>query len=342
MSKDRNQHEINTENNLVLIKPTRKQVFFDILKKCCFGTLMGISDNAIGYSGATTLSYLSFYDKFIFHIKSVFTIWKNSNWLKSFLWILPFLVFWIGSLIGFSYLFNLIADNGFGLEIIFLFFTFSLCGTYIFYLNYRPRFQITKAFAKDFKKINFSFWWFVIGCLIGISAGIALVCTGGIDLNGQSEITKVADEKILLILVGGFLAGFAMIVPGISGAFILYVMNIYKDIYWIALHNIAQNWYILLIFLITAILGIISSVFACNFFIKKYSNNFYNLCLGSIIFSAISMLMSISPNMWNILVVDKIHILYVFIAIGIGIIIIIVILMCKKQGKKVGSLWKQK
>lgn len=57
----------------------------DILLRCLFGFLMGISDGIPGYSGATTLTIFGFYPKFMHHARMLVGIKKIRTSMRSLL-----------------------------------------------------------------------------------------------------------------------------------------------------------------------------------------------------------------------------------------------------------------
>ncbi|KXB06058.1 hypothetical protein AKJ51_04260 [candidate division MSBL1 archaeon SCGC-AAA382A20] len=84
---------------------------------------------------------------------------------------------------------------------------------------------------------------------------------------GIEQVTSI--HTLPIIFLSGFLAICAMILPGISGAFILIFLGQY-DYMLSVLQSILQNWFIILVFL----LGVVISLFSFSRLLSHMLNNY--------------------------------------------------------------------
>lgn len=267
----------------------------NILQRIIFGIFMGFSDSVPGYSGGTTLNLLDFYEIFILRVKLIFKKNTFQNWFKNILWLLPFVIFWIGSILGFSFLSELMAENNLDLALIFLFFSFSLFCTPLFFLEQHRQ---TKIFIKkDVKNNSLNGLYILIGFLIFLGVALGVYFSGGISLKKEVTDTTVVDKsKWLPLFFVAVLASFVMLIPGISGQLIFYLTGFYKDFSWTILQHPFDNIIALLIVGIGAIIGFLGSVFLINYCLKKIRKQFISLCFGLVIGSPFAIILGMTGN----------------------------------------------
>lgn len=287
------------KNNLNIDYQEYKKEFFN---RMFYGIFMGVSDGIPGYSGGTTLSLLGFYETLIVRLKLIFKKNSLSNWFKNILWLLPFIIFWIASIFGFSYLSEFIVKSGYVIPLIFLFFSFSFfCIPIFFYKNiWSKGFFFVYLNLKTIKQKNnlITSTWFLTGILIILIIGLVIFFTGGISLipvNDQNRKINFGIEW-LWICLSACLAGFCMLIPGISGESIFYMTNYYDDVFWDVLQHPLANIYLLLLIIICVLIGIIVSIVVTSFFLKKFNKNFLYFCLGLVCMSPISILLGLFGN----------------------------------------------
>lgn len=274
-----------------------------IISRCWYGIFMGFSDIVPGYSGGTTLNLLNFYEGLIYRIKLVFkkNTWKN--WFKNILWLLPFVKFWMLSLLFFSYVTEIISINGYDVFLMILFFSFSLLCAPLFLYEQFKRKEI-KFYKKDEQtnkkhKIHnyLIFILMVIGFLIFLAIAIVVFFNGGITFEENSSISiKVDNNKWIPLIIVAFFAGFLMLIPGISGQLIFFLTNLYDDFSWIILRHIFDNLLIAILMAISAIIGLLLSIFLINFCIKKIKTYFISFCSGFVLGSPIAILFGMLGN----------------------------------------------
>lgn len=114
---------------------------------------------------------------------------------------------------------------------------------------------------------------------------------------------EVVDPSLFYILLGGFLAIFALFLPGVSGSFVLLVMGLYEHIIN-SVKDLIHSWKTLLFFGIGAILGVqIISKLITYLFKKDKCKTLYvllGIVLGSLIIPSVRIIESISEPSLNI------------------------------------------
>lgn len=272
----------------------------NILKRMIYGIFMGFSDSVPGYSGGTTLNLLDFYDVLILRLKLIFKRNKFQNWLKNILWLMPFVIFWIGSIFAFSYLTKWIASNNFDLALIFLFFSFSLFCCPLFYFEQKQKNKDVLFFGKnnDLKNNSLNFFYVLIGFLIFTVIAVVVYLNGGISLkdNIDTTVTIVDKSKWFLLTLTSFFAAFVMLIPGVSGQLIFYLTNLYKDFSWVILHNPFQNIPIIAIMVLCGSVGMIASIFLINFLTRKFLKQFSLISIGLVFASPLAILLGMLGN----------------------------------------------
>ncbi len=129
------------------------------------------------------------------------------------------------------------------------------------------------------------------------------------------EFTNMATGDYLILLGVGAIAAITMVVPGISGSFVLMLMGYYKPILdlikdLINFKNIWANLLIVVLLAIGVVFGVIISSKLIKKSLQKYKSQTYSAILGFVIASVLSMIFSLNINIG-------------FIEIIIGILVMI-------------------
>jgi len=263
----------------------------DYLTRMMFGVFMGISDGIPGYSGGTTLTLLGFYEKLIFKIKEIFTDFKNA-WWKNSLWLLPFVIFTLITLLVFSLVTNWIAEAGFQYLLILMFSFFTLFCIPSFILVNKPNLiMIKNGSIVIAKKNNVGIILFVIGFLIILSIGLIIFFNGGIRLEGNQPGAITPSINWLFLFLSMVLAGFVTLIPGISGSMTLFLTGAYDDIYFGALNSPFSNIPLLIILAIGVGIGIIVNVLITSIILKRWKEHYISFSFGMIVASFITILL---------------------------------------------------
>lgn len=237
------------------------------------GIFVGVANIIPGVSGGTLAVVLNIFDKLIYSINNLFKDFK-----KSILFLIP---------IGLGAVFGIVAFSSlieFGLT------EYSLPTNLLFVglvagsipLIYR------NAISKERKSMDL---------VLGIGAFLVVVLLSYIESHSVETASTESFLSIKLFLAG-VIASSAMIIPGISGSFLLMLMGLYDNVifalssikdYLLDVTNISLMFQIIGILLPMAI-GIVIGVFLVSkvieiAFTKAYSTTYYiilGLILGSI------------------------------------------------------------
>jgi len=237
------------------------------------GTLIGIANIIPGVSGGTMAIILGIYDRLINDLCN-FTpqvpkefLWAiksenkgqnlNKLWQKLDLTFLSLLM--VGALIAIKILSNVI--------------TFFLDQyhdpTYGFFFG-----LILISIWVPYKMLNQKSWWDVLPLLVGVALPVVLT------LSLQSkELANIApsSSSLFYIFICGVLAISAMILPGVSGSFLLILLGVYFEIIK-AIHLLDLP--ILATFAVGCILGLLVFVRFLQFIMKKYYSGTIAFLIG--------------------------------------------------------------
>ena len=230
------------------------------------GMVIGISNIIPGVSGGTMAVVLGIYDKLISTINGFFKdVKKNSIFLGAI---------GIGAGLGiilFSKLLNflLTAANGY-MEATHFFFIGLIVGSLPIIYN--------KATEKKVDKKNYIF-------LI-----VAFIIVFGMSLMGDAEssakiIREFSMGTAIKLCIAGFVAAAAMILPGVSGSFILLLMGIYSTVITAVSE---MNIMLLIPVAIGVVLGILTMTKLIEALFKRYPQTAYFTILGLILGSIIA------------------------------------------------------
>jgi putative membrane protein len=182
------------------------------------GFLMGITDLIPGVSGGTMAIILGVYDRLLEALSGFF----SKKWRQQLSFLVPLAIGIVSALLLFSRLIAYLLQNYF--EPTQFFFLGLIIGIIPFIIK-----------GADVKR-NFAFrHWFVL-----IAAAILLALTGFMNPNKAVEpITSLNTLSILGLFLAGWLASMAMLLPGISGSFVLLLLGVYSTgIYALSTFNI--------------------------------------------------------------------------------------------------------
>ena len=120
----------------------------------------------------------------------------------------------------------------------------------------------------------------------------------------------------LLLLLMGFIASSAMVIPGISGSFILMVLGYYdKIIYTVStitnFSKLGSNLLILVPFGIGVIIGIVFMAKLITNLIKKYETKTYFAIMGFVLSSVVVLLLQLTDFKFTFINVAQVYLLFV-------------------------------
>ena len=191
------------------------------------GLFMGVADIIPGVSGGTIAFITGIYDRLISSINGVVNIPVEKSFKKvDFKFLIPLALGIIISLFLMANLILLVLD--YSVALVYSLFTGLILASAL---------VILKNQKSNFKNYSFAF----LGIVIGFSTGFI-----GFQLSNTLPV----------LFLSGFIAISAMILPGISGAFLLLILGQYEYLLNV-LRNITTDYFEALIFILGAVTGLI-------------------------------------------------------------------------------------
>lgn len=233
--------------------------FINFLK----GILVGIANLIPGVSGGTMAVSVGIYDKLISCIGNFFKNFKKT-FKENMLFLIPIGLGSVFGIIAFSKLLKFLLEH----------YEMQTCFTFIGLILGSIPFIFNNANKKGFRKK------FLISFLISFAFGSALSILEILGITGN-EITNFSTDPLTLIIIilYGFIAAISMVIPGISGSFILLLLGVYSAVLG-AVSSL--NFLVLIPFAIGVILGIIISTKLLDYLLKHFYGYTYYAILGFI------------------------------------------------------------
>lgn len=222
------------------------------------GFLMGISDLIPGVSGGTIAFILGIYDRLLMSISGFF----SREWKKHIGFLLP-----LGIGIGLTLLF-------FSRVIDFLLKNYPQPTQFFFLgliIGVIPFISKQAGVRKNFK-----FGHFILLLIVGT----ALASTAFIKPADSSIITSLTMQNTLGLFFAGWLGSMAMLLPGVSGSFILLLLGVYST----AINALSTlNMPIIIVIGAGVIVGFIVSSRVIHFLLERFTNATFAAIIGLII-----------------------------------------------------------
>lgn len=232
------------------------------LRNILNGVILGISNIIPGVSAGTMLVVLGIYDKLI---KSISGIFKNFKRNFRFLFFIG-----LGMALGVLLFSNLISH---------------LLDKYPWQMNYLfiglilGTFGVLFKTVKQFNPSKSRYIFFIITFLILVAIRFVKVPE-----YSQNIITDLSFENIIIIFISGFMASSAMIIPGLSGSFILIVFGMYNSI----ITAVSElNILILIPFGIGVILGFLFMIRVIEYLLREFEVQTYMAIFGFVVGSLV-------------------------------------------------------
>jgi len=272
------------------------------------GLAMGSADIIPGVSGGTIALITGIYERFVFALKSInlqfilylilglkdkknFKKAKESFFSIDFTFLIPLI---LGIIVAFLTLANLI---GFLLDTVptqtfAFFFGLILASAFHVYYIHKSLFQISSIFFIS----------------VGIILGFLIVGLEGIQI----------DHSLLMIFASGIISFCAMILPGLSGAFILLVLGQYGFLLSVLrelTHFDFSNLLFVFVYGLGGIIGILGFSRVLSFLFSKYKPATIAFVTGLMIGALRKPAMQIT--------IESSHTLYIILSICLGILVVI-------------------
>lgn len=221
------------------------------------GLAMGISDVVPGVSGGTIAVLLGFYDRLIAAINGLF----SREWKTHVRFLIP-LGIGIGiAIFSFSHIMKWLLANHPG-------------PTYYFFIG-----LIIGILPYLFRESDarHTFKWQHYALLV---IGIILICLLPLNPEEGAVIQDKTFSTYVLLFFSGIIASAAMILPGISGSFVLLVIGVYNTV----IHAISTLEFSVIFVVGTGIfIGIITMSKIIHYFLNHYRTATFALIIGLVI-----------------------------------------------------------
>ena len=239
------------------------------------GFILGIANVIPGVSGGTMAVSMGLYELILSSIGNFFKDIKG-NFIK----LLPIILGILVAIVSTSKLVTYALTN-YKAQTLCLFIGLIFGGVSL----------IMKKIKGKGSKINYLIFFIVFFFVISLN----FLKTGLIEIS----FTNMGIIDYLLLLLMGFIASSAMVIPGISGSFILMVLGYYdKIIYTITtitdFSKLGSNLLILVPFGIGVIIGIVFMAKLITNLIKKYETKTYFAIMGFVLSSVVVLLLQLT------------------------------------------------
>ncbi|MCO4328479.1 DUF368 domain-containing protein [Staphylococcus hyicus] len=236
------------------------------------GFAMGVSDLIPGVSGGTIALLLGIYDDFISSVSGVF----SKNFKRSVLFLLPIIIGMglaigiLSSLINYLLAYHQVPTM--------FFFTGLIIGVIPFLLR-------ISHYNKTFKASH----WIIVVTFTLLLAAMAFF-KGDTSHTAPSDI-DLSTPMLIKYFVAGMLASSAMLLPGISGSFILLLLGVYSTVTYAISEIVRFNFQALPVILLVGcgvLLGFIIASKLIKFLLTHYTYLTYAAILGLVVGSLFS------------------------------------------------------
>ena len=248
------------------------------LKIVLCGIVFGVANVIPGVSGGTMLVVFGMYDRLTESISGTKAIY-NTFWIA----LIVFLIFFgIGAgagILGFAKLIKFLFDN-YEVQTNMYFIGLILGSVPLIY-----RMGTAESKVKPLCSVPF---------VISLWIVIALTVMQNLMGNTEQVAEQVAGFDPLMsvkLLVFAFIAAVAMIIPGLSGSFVMLLLGIYQTVIS-AIQINDLNFYIIIPFAIGVVLGIILGAKIISTLMKKFRLMAYSAIMGLVVGSVYAILPS--------------------------------------------------
>ena len=233
----------------------------NFIKNFFKGVAISISQIVPGVSGGTIAMILGIYDKLLHSVNNIFKDFKNQYRIL--------LQVGIGAVVGillFSNIVKTLFDN-YPIPIGYLFIGVILGGAPLMY---------RKATVKGINKK--SLLYLVLGILI-------VLMMGSPNNDASAIITSLNLFNFIWLFIGGVVVAVALILPGISGSFMLYILGLYNTVITAV---VKFNIPILIPIVLGGIVGTLLTARIIEVLLNKFPEQTYILIFGFILGSVFS------------------------------------------------------
>ncbi|HPE15180.1 MAG TPA: DUF368 domain-containing protein [Bacilli bacterium] len=240
------------------------------------GFFLGVANLIPGVSGGTVAVVLGIYECIVDAINNIFKDFKNSVSK-----LLPIIIGVVLSIIAMSKVIVFALEN-YEMQTVMFFVGLIVGGIPL----------LLKKIKHTHKPQNMI--WFLV-TFVGVTV-LSIMETSAVPVNFDS----VGLPSMIMLVLVGILSAATMVIPGISGSFVLMLVGYYEPILKVLsditnFSNLGHNLIVIIPFLIGVIIGIILMVRLIKWLIKKYEIKVYHAIIGFIVASIFGLIISLAP-----------------------------------------------
>ncbi len=224
------------------------------------GVLIGIANTIPGVSGGTIAVVTGIYDRMIGAVGGFFR--EHGGWKANLLFLGPVVIGVALGILGFARIVDYFLQNY--PEQTALFFMGLIAGSVPF---------LVKQSVKDRFR-----WWYLIPFVICLAAVLIMRFAG--EPPASEPITILSAYAVVMVLLSGIISAAAMIIPGISGSFILLLIGMYSTFISAASE---RNLAVLGIFVVGSGVGIVLVAKVINLLLKHFHEPTYFAIIGLVL-----------------------------------------------------------
>ena len=244
------------------------------------GFVFGIANIIPGVSGGTIALTMGVYEDLISSISNILSDFKKSMSI-----LIPFFLGTGIAILSMSKVINYTLTN-YPTPTILFFVGLILGGLPLIYRNL----NIKKG--KKIKPTN------ILLSIITFSFVIGLAVIGG--GNGNFDVSNPSILTMILLFIVGCVAAASMVIPGISGSFVLMLLGFYKPVIatiddLTSMNHLVNDFLILIPFGLGVVIGLVLISKLLEYLFNKYKLQTYFAIFGFVIASIITLLMTVKP-----------------------------------------------
>lgn len=240
------------------------------------GVVIGIANMVPGVSGGTIAVLLGLYEELMEAFGAFFS--SEGGWRRNLLFLLPVVLGVVIGTIGFARIIGFLLAN-YPLQTN-LFFVGLIVGSLPHLVG-----RINRSVVRGRPLLCTGL--FIVGALSVLMMGLA-------DSPSATEpLTDTSTRTLLIILLAAVVSSFALVIPGLSGSFILLLLGLYTTMQT-AFSSL--NWILIGVFVLGNLVGIALIARAIHWLLRRYHSLTYCVIIGLVLGSVASLWQPLSMN----------------------------------------------
>lgn len=237
------------------------------------GMIIGIANIIPGVSGGTMAVSMGIYEKLIQTIGNFFHHFKE-NFKKNMIFLIPIVLGAGIGIVAFSKLLKFLLEN-YAMQT-----QFAFIGLILGSIPFVMKKSVEQGFS----------WKYIIPGLIALGIGVTLAILELVGITGNAvESFDINFINIVLLFIYGIVSAVSMVVPGISGSFILLLLGVYSAI-------ITAISTLNILVLIPFAIGVAVGILLASKLISFLLDHFYGYTYFAIIGFVLGSLLAIYPG----------------------------------------------